>query len=156
MDRLVTAESKQELSELFESLRACLEQVDENVRRRILELLDPAEQDDLQAARAWLKLNSIIMCTSSTVTFLKTRLQDTYKTRQGIVIFVLLAAIARAECLWFKVRHWKPIFSNFHLLVSVEICTGMHACCGLTWSSACFTNSPRKKKPLTALSADGC
>lgn len=66
VDRLVTAESKQELSELFESLRACLEQVDENVRRRILELRDPAEKDDLQAARAWLKLNSIIMCTSST------------------------------------------------------------------------------------------
>lgn len=64
---MVTAESKQELSELFESLNSCLEQLDESVRRRIVELRNPAEQDDLQAARAWLKLNSIIMYTSSTV-----------------------------------------------------------------------------------------
>uniref|UniRef100_A0A183EFA1 Vinculin n=1 Tax=Gongylonema pulchrum TaxID=637853 RepID=A0A183EFA1_9BILA len=66
MDRLVTAESKQELCELFGSLQSCLEQVDESIRRRILELRDPAEQDDLQAARAWLKLNTNIMCTAST------------------------------------------------------------------------------------------
>lgn len=66
MDLMVAAESKQELSELFESLNSCLEQLDESVRRRILELRNPAEQDDLQAARAWLKLNSIIMYTSST------------------------------------------------------------------------------------------
>ncbi|MCP9257928.1 Alpha-catenin-like protein hmp-1 [Dirofilaria immitis] len=66
MDLMVTAESKQELSELFASLKSCLEQLDENIRRRILELRNPAEQDDLQAARAWLKLNSIVMYTSST------------------------------------------------------------------------------------------
>ncbi|EFO20478.2 catenin [Loa loa] len=66
MDRLVAAESKQELSELFESLNSCMEQLDGNIKRRILELRNPAEQDDLQAARAWLKLNNMIMYTSST------------------------------------------------------------------------------------------
>ncbi|VDN04317.1 unnamed protein product [Thelazia callipaeda] len=66
LDRLITAESKQEMAELFESLNACLEQVDESVRRRILDLRNPAEQDDLQAARAWLMMNSVILFTSST------------------------------------------------------------------------------------------
>lgn len=74
---MVTAESKQELSELFESLNSCLEQLDENVKRRILELRNPPEQDDLQAARAWLKLNTVIMHTSSTVIDLLILANDT-------------------------------------------------------------------------------
>lgn len=61
------ADSKQELSDVFESYNTSLGWLDASVKQRILELRDPAEQDDLQAARAWLKLNSMIMYTSSMV-----------------------------------------------------------------------------------------
>uniref|UniRef100_F1KVE0 Protein humpback-1 n=1 Tax=Ascaris suum TaxID=6253 RepID=F1KVE0_ASCSU len=66
LDSTVTADSKQELSERFGALRSQLEELNETTRRRVHDLRDPAEQDDLQAARAWLKVNTAIMCTSST------------------------------------------------------------------------------------------
>lgn len=67
LNKLMTAESKQELTELFNALNACLAELDVATQCRLVDLKDPAEQDDLQAARAWLKVNSIIMCTASTV-----------------------------------------------------------------------------------------
>lgn len=67
MDYMNLADSKQELSDVFESYNTSLGWLDASVKQRILELRDPAEQDDLQAARAWLKLNSMIMYTSSMV-----------------------------------------------------------------------------------------
>ncbi|MFH4980926.1 hypothetical protein AB6A40_007635 [Gnathostoma spinigerum] len=65
LNRMANAESKQELVERYAALKRQLDELDESTRRRLDDLRDPAEQDDLQAARAWLKVNTIIMGTAS-------------------------------------------------------------------------------------------
>lgn len=67
LSKIVSAESKQELSELYGLLQPNLKELDELTRRRMIDLRDPSEQDDLQAARAWLKISTNIMCSASTV-----------------------------------------------------------------------------------------
>ncbi|VDK67667.1 unnamed protein product [Anisakis simplex] len=65
LDSMQVAESKQELAERYSALKAELEELNETTRRRVSNLRELSEQDDLQAARAWLKVNSTLMYTSS-------------------------------------------------------------------------------------------
>lgn len=66
----MNAESKHELNERYNALCSHLDEVSEMTRLRVKDLRDPAEQDDLQAIRAWVKVNQDVIYTSSVVSFL--------------------------------------------------------------------------------------
>lgn len=61
------AETNQELLEKFTNLHTELSELTEMTRKRLKDLRDPAQQDDLQAALALLKITTPIMIASSKV-----------------------------------------------------------------------------------------
>uniref|UniRef100_A0A0N5AZ37 Catenin alpha n=1 Tax=Syphacia muris TaxID=451379 RepID=A0A0N5AZ37_9BILA len=69
LESVVTAESKHELSDRYSALCSHLDEISELTKRRLDDLRDPASQDDLQAIRAWLKMNQDMLYTSSVVAF---------------------------------------------------------------------------------------
>lgn len=67
LDHVKGAASNQELTERFGAMRAEMDYLSEETRKRLNDLRNPGERDDLQAARALLKTNSPIMYTASKV-----------------------------------------------------------------------------------------
>uniref|UniRef100_A0A914V136 Uncharacterized protein n=1 Tax=Plectus sambesii TaxID=2011161 RepID=A0A914V136_9BILA len=65
LDHVKGAASNQELTERFGAMRAEMDYLSEETRKRLNDLRNPGERDDLQAARALLKTNSPIMYTAS-------------------------------------------------------------------------------------------
>ncbi|VDK83972.1 unnamed protein product [Litomosoides sigmodontis] len=64
-DCMNQAGSEQELKNAFQWYKGSVIYFDPSIKQRILETRDPAEQDDLKAAVAWLKFNSMILYTST-------------------------------------------------------------------------------------------